>query len=227
MLGLLLTLPVLSQVSEIMDPEAGHVHRDGVVLACEVLECCPWFEFADLDVYGNTTEEEADDLSTDPDELELGELAVEGVCQLWSLQCHVPQGCAAQLPSPFVPTTSHIVKAWCHMRFLTSSWWSAVSSCQGSAKPTSGWHNISMCSFSFLRAENGDPIPSEADEELFHSLLAKAGMHLANAEGDESLVHLDADALQVGASLPQRLIVLAAGALQPAGKFETAIMWPV
>ena len=46
-------------------------------------------------------------------------------------------------------------------------------------------------------AENGDPIPSEADEELFHSLLAKAGMHLANAEGDESLVHLDADALQV------------------------------
>ena len=61
------------QVSEIMDPEAGHVHRDGVVLACEVLECCPWFEFADLDVYGNTTEEEGDDLSTDPDELlELG-----------------------------------------------------------------------------------------------------------------------------------------------------------
>ncbi len=60
-----------------MDPEAGHVHRDGVVLACEVLECCPWFEFADLDVYGNTTEEEADDLSTDPDELlELGMLAV-------------------------------------------------------------------------------------------------------------------------------------------------------
>lgn len=56
-----------------MDPEAGHVHRDGVVLACEVLECCPWFEFADLDVYGNTTEEEGDDLSTDPDELlELG-----------------------------------------------------------------------------------------------------------------------------------------------------------
>ncbi|KAL0026664.1 hypothetical protein WJX79_002501 [Trebouxia sp. C0005] len=112
------------KVSEIMDPEAGHVHRDGVVLACEVLECCPWFEFADLDVYGNTTEEEADDLSTDPDEL--------------------------------------------------------------------------------LELENGDPIPSEADEELFHSLLAKAGMHLANAEGDESLVHLDADALQ--AALRDKLL---------------------
>lgn len=112
------------KVSEIMDPEAGHVHRDGVVLACEVLECCPWFEFADLDVYGNTTEEEADDLSTDPDEL--------------------------------------------------------------------------------LELENGNPIPSEADEELFHSLLAKAGMHLANAEGDESLVHLDADALQ--AALRDKLL---------------------
>lgn len=54
-------------------------------------------------------------------------------------------------------------------------------------------------------AENGDPIPSEADEELFHSLLAKAGMHLANAEGDESLVHLDAEALQVSCSTAQRI----------------------
>lgn len=72
-----------AQVSEIMDPEAGHVHRDGVVLACEVLECCPWFEFADLDVYGNTTEEEADDLSTDPDELlELGTHAVMVLIEL-------------------------------------------------------------------------------------------------------------------------------------------------
>ena len=57
-------------------------------------------------------------------------------------------------------------------------------------------YTLSACDATFY-AENGDPIPSEADEELFHSLLAKAGMHLANAEGDESLVHLDADALQV------------------------------
>ncbi len=79
------------KVSEIMDPEAGHVHRDGVVLACEVLECCPWFEFADLDVYGNTTEEEADDLSTDPDELlELGESAANNL-----YSCESLLGCAA------------------------------------------------------------------------------------------------------------------------------------
>ena len=83
-----------AQVSEIMDPEAGHVHRDGVVLACEVLECCPWFEFADLDVYGNTTEEEADDLSTDPDELlELGMHAVMISCL--TQQCAPCCGCAA------------------------------------------------------------------------------------------------------------------------------------
>ena len=56
-------------------------------------------------------------------------------------------------------------------------------------------------------AENGDPIPSEADEELFHSLLAKAGMHLANAEGDESLVHLDAEALQVDNHMSSMLIL--------------------
>lgn len=86
-----------AQVSEIMDPEAGHVHRDGVVLACEVLECCPWFEFADLDVYGNTTEEEADDLSTDPDELlELGMHAVMISCL--TQQC--APCCVVLLPTP-------------------------------------------------------------------------------------------------------------------------------
>ena len=83
---------VCIQVSEIMDPEAGHVHRDGVVLACEVLECCPWFEFADLDVYGNTTEEEADDLSTDPDELlELGEPAAVAIP---IITAHLDCGCS-------------------------------------------------------------------------------------------------------------------------------------
>lgn len=87
------------QVSEIMDPEAGHVHRDGVVLACEVLECCPWFEFADLDVYGNTTEEEADDLSTDPDELlELGMLAVTYMANVHSHRS------ATKVPSLQSPT---------------------------------------------------------------------------------------------------------------------------
>jgi hypothetical protein len=25
--------------------------RDGIVLACEILDCCPWFEFADLETY--------------------------------------------------------------------------------------------------------------------------------------------------------------------------------
>ena len=37
--------------------------RDGVVLACEILDCCPWFEFADLDVYVSGDE----GASTDPD----------------------------------------------------------------------------------------------------------------------------------------------------------------
>ena len=30
------------QVAEVMDPEAGFLLRDSVVLAVEVLECCPW-----------------------------------------------------------------------------------------------------------------------------------------------------------------------------------------
>ncbi len=35
--------------------------RDGVILACEILDCCPWFEFADLDVYVSDEEEEDDE----------------------------------------------------------------------------------------------------------------------------------------------------------------------
>jgi hypothetical protein len=36
-----------------------------VVLACEILDCCPWFEFADLDTY--VSDEEGDGVSTTPD----------------------------------------------------------------------------------------------------------------------------------------------------------------
>ena len=28
----------------------GYISKDSVMLCCEVLECCPWFEFADLDL---------------------------------------------------------------------------------------------------------------------------------------------------------------------------------
>ena len=37
------------------------VGRDGVILACEILDCCPWFEFADLDVYVSDEDDEEDD----------------------------------------------------------------------------------------------------------------------------------------------------------------------
>lgn len=36
-----------------------------MVLACEILDCCPWFEFADLDTY--VSDEEGDGVSTAPD----------------------------------------------------------------------------------------------------------------------------------------------------------------
>lgn len=35
-----------------------------MVLACEILDCCPWYELADLDVYVSDDEEGG---STDPD----------------------------------------------------------------------------------------------------------------------------------------------------------------
>ena len=50
-----------------VDPEAGYVQRDGLLLACEVLDCQPWFDFADLEVFASDSEVES--LSTDPDDL--------------------------------------------------------------------------------------------------------------------------------------------------------------
>ncbi len=42
------------QVSELVNQEAGHLHKDSIVLACDILECSPWFDFVDLDTYDAT-----------------------------------------------------------------------------------------------------------------------------------------------------------------------------
>lgn len=38
------------KVSDMMEADAGFLMRDTVVFVCEILDCCPWFEFADLEV---------------------------------------------------------------------------------------------------------------------------------------------------------------------------------
>lgn len=55
------------QVTEMVDQEAGYLQRDGLLLACEILDCQPWFDFADLEVM--VPDSEAESMSTDPDEL--------------------------------------------------------------------------------------------------------------------------------------------------------------
>ncbi|XP_021769368.1 uncharacterized protein LOC110733609 [Chenopodium quinoa] len=55
------------KVSDILEPDAGFLLRDSVVFVCEILDCCPWFEFSDLEVLAS--EDDQDALTTDPDEL--------------------------------------------------------------------------------------------------------------------------------------------------------------
>ena len=38
------------KVSDMLEPEAGFHLRDTVVFVCEILDCCPWFDFSDLEV---------------------------------------------------------------------------------------------------------------------------------------------------------------------------------
>lgn len=33
-----------------LEADAGFLVRDTVVFVCEILDCCPWFEFSDLEV---------------------------------------------------------------------------------------------------------------------------------------------------------------------------------
>ncbi|KAJ0640715.1 putative ubiquitinyl hydrolase 1 [Helianthus annuus] len=55
------------KVSDMLEADAGFLVRDTIVFVCEILDCCPWFEFADLEVYAS--EDDQDALTTDPDEL--------------------------------------------------------------------------------------------------------------------------------------------------------------
>ncbi|KAI9106664.1 hypothetical protein K1719_022192 [Acacia pycnantha] len=55
------------KVSDLLEADAGFLVRDAVVFVCEILDCCPWFEFSDLEVLAS--EDDQDALTTDPDEL--------------------------------------------------------------------------------------------------------------------------------------------------------------
>uniref|UniRef100_A0A0E0K2C4 MATH domain-containing protein n=1 Tax=Oryza punctata TaxID=4537 RepID=A0A0E0K2C4_ORYPU len=54
------------KVSDLLDTDAGFLVRDTVVFVCEIIDCCPWFDFSDLEVLAS--DDDQDDLSTDPDD---------------------------------------------------------------------------------------------------------------------------------------------------------------
>ncbi|XP_075506249.1 LOW QUALITY PROTEIN: uncharacterized protein LOC142543108 [Primulina tabacum] len=55
------------KVSDMLEADGGFLLRDTVVFVCEILDCCPWFEFSDLEVLASDDDQDA--LTTDPDEL--------------------------------------------------------------------------------------------------------------------------------------------------------------
>lgn len=38
------------KVSDMLESDGGFLVRDTVIFICEILDCCPWFEFSDLEV---------------------------------------------------------------------------------------------------------------------------------------------------------------------------------
>ncbi|CAN6841711.1 unnamed protein product [Brassica oleracea] len=55
------------KVSDMLEADAGFLVRDTVVFVCEILDCCPWFEFSDLEVLASDDDQDA--LTTDPDDI--------------------------------------------------------------------------------------------------------------------------------------------------------------
>ncbi|KAJ4890624.1 TRAF-like family protein [Raphanus sativus] len=55
------------KVSDMLEADAGFLVRDTVVFVCDILDCCPWFEFSDLEVLASDDDQDA--LTTDPDEI--------------------------------------------------------------------------------------------------------------------------------------------------------------
>ncbi|KAK3158448.1 hypothetical protein QOZ80_2AG0137330 [Eleusine coracana subsp. coracana] len=55
------------KVSDMLDTDAGFLVRDTVVFVCEIIDCCPWFDFSDLEVLAS--DDDRDELSTYPDDL--------------------------------------------------------------------------------------------------------------------------------------------------------------
>ncbi|KAK4748324.1 hypothetical protein SAY87_014910 [Trapa incisa] len=55
------------KVSDMLEADAGFLVRDTVVFVCEIMDCCPWFDFSDLEVLA--FDEDQETLTTDPDEL--------------------------------------------------------------------------------------------------------------------------------------------------------------
>lgn len=42
------------KVSDLLESDAGFLVRDTMVFICEILDCCPWFDFSDLEVRLNS-----------------------------------------------------------------------------------------------------------------------------------------------------------------------------
>ncbi|KAF8677820.1 hypothetical protein HU200_046449 [Digitaria exilis] len=55
------------KIPDMLDTDAGFLVRDTVIFTCEIIDCCPWFDFSDLEVWAS--DDDQDELSTDPDGL--------------------------------------------------------------------------------------------------------------------------------------------------------------
>lgn len=91
------------QLDELMNPEAGYLVKEGLVLCVEVLECCPWFEFADLEKYtsdedaASTVSREDDGSASCSEESACSSTTAESAESFWAMmgRSGLGLGCAA------------------------------------------------------------------------------------------------------------------------------------
>ena len=105
--------PLCLQMDELMNPEAGYLVKEGLILCVEVLECCPWFEFADLEKYASDEEagasqSDSEDSASISEASECSSSVADGAEPFWTMmgRTGLGVGCATCYSLLFGPLPS-------------------------------------------------------------------------------------------------------------------------
>ena len=170
------------KVSDMVEADAGFLVRDTVVFVCEILDCCPWFEFSDLEVI---------DLVGDRTSMSVVEILDLVHCKRHRHQMHSNMWTESCLGIEKL----NLLLGTTQNKFTQSNYLQVLISDEEQDA-------LSTDPDELLDSDDSDGISGD-EEDIFRSLLARAGFHLSY--GDNPPLLLDPSQLQV--TLREKLLM--------------------